>query len=224
MDMRDTLSSSGGSSALRTLPKVGDVQEAKLVTSARRGDVQAFTDLIGPLQESVWRLGMRITGNRQDAEEVVQESLMKAWKNVQRFRGDSRFSTWLFRIAFNEARMKLRRRSCQPQFISCEARVDDQYSAHIRELRDRRANPEELLLQEEQGFQLMEAMQNLHPALRRVFVLRYIYGFSTCETCMALKLSAPAAKAQAFRARKRMKSELTKMFAAEQPRFGHDCR
>ena len=87
--------------------------EAQLVSAAKAGDITAFEELVNRYERKIFRLGMNITQNREDAEDVMQEAFLKAFKNLDRFQGDSRFYTWLVRIAVNEALMKLRKRKPQ---------------------------------------------------------------------------------------------------------------
>lgn len=189
--------------------------EARLVNAARKGQIQAFEQLIRPLQKTIFQMGLHITGKFEDAEEVLQESLLKGWKNLQGFRGDCSFSTWMARIAINQARMKLRKRRSD-RFLPIEDGVGDQGRVQTQSLHDQRPNPEQLLLKDEFRFLLMIAVQTLNPPLRRVFLLRYVQGFSIRETGMALNLSNTGVKSRAHRARHRMRYELTKSLRSEQ--------
>ena len=92
--------------------------EAQLVSAAKAGDVAAFEELVNRYERKIFRLGMNITQNREDAEDVMQEAFLKSFKNLDRFQGDSRFYTWLVRIAVNEALMKLRKR--RPNQVSLD--------------------------------------------------------------------------------------------------------
>src|SRR6201998_3136750 len=84
--------------------------EAQLVSAAKAGETSAFEELVNRYEGKIFRLGMNITQNREDAEDVMQDAFLKSYQNIDRFRGDSRFYTWLVRIAVNEALMKLRKR------------------------------------------------------------------------------------------------------------------
>ena len=93
-------------------PKVGEPvsDELALVQAAKQGDVSAFEDLVRRYDRNVFRIAQHITQNREDAEDVVQDAFLKAYSNLDQFQGQSKFYTWLVRIAVNEALMKLRRR------------------------------------------------------------------------------------------------------------------
>lgn len=182
-------------------------RESSLISAARRGNVQAFEQLIRPLQRTIFRLGLRITGNREDAEEVLQDSLFKAWKNLYRFQGKARFSTWMVSIARNEALMKLRELHSD-RFVNIEDRVDDEGELRPWTWYDQRPNPEQLLLQAEFHSVFFHVAQMLNPTCRRVFLLRYLNELTTRETAMALRMSCSAVKSRAHRARRYLRSML----------------
>src|SRR6185312_10019357 len=92
--------------------------ESKLVSAAKAGDLAAFEELVNRYERKIFRLGMNITQNREDAEDVMQDAFLKSYQNLDRFQGDSRFYTWLVRIAVNEALMKLRKR--RPNQVSLD--------------------------------------------------------------------------------------------------------
>ncbi len=174
--------------------------EARLVACARTGNVQTFEELIRPVKKTVLRLGLRITGKPEDAEDVLQDSLLKAWTELDTFRGGSRFSTWMVSIAKNEALMNLRKRRCH-RFLTIEDHIDDQEEIRGWNLRDPGPDPEQLLLQAEVRSLVLRAAQALSPLSRRIFLLRYLEDFSTLETARALRLSCPMVKSRAHRAR-----------------------
>lgn len=182
-------------------------REASLVASAQRGNAPAFEELIRPLRKTILRFGLHITGRPEDADEVLQESLFKAWKNLLRFRGGSRFSTWVVRIAINEALMNLRKRNSN-RFIPIEDGVDDEGGIRPWNWHDQRPNPEQLLIEAEVRSLLLGAAQTLSPHYRKVFLLRYGEGLSIRETAIALKLSSPTVKSRANRACHHVRHEL----------------
>ena len=97
--------------------------EAVLVSAAKAGDTSAFEELVNRYERKIFRLGMNITQNREDAEDVMQDAFLKSYQNLDRFQGDSRFYTWLVRIAVNEALMKLRKR--RPNHVSLDEPLTD---------------------------------------------------------------------------------------------------
>src|SRR6202049_2573126 len=108
--------------------------EAQLVSAAKAGDAAAFEELVNRYERKIFRLGMNITQNRKDAEDVMQEAFLKSFKNLDRFQGDSRFYTWLVRIAVNEALMKLRKR--RPNQVSLDEPVSDGEEPVFRQIED----------------------------------------------------------------------------------------
>src|ERR1035437_1019146 len=119
--------------------------EAQLVSAAKAGDVAAFEGLVNRYERKIFRLGMNITQNREDAEDVMQEAFLKSFKNLDRFQGDSRFYTWLVRIAVNEALMKLRKR--RPNQVSIDEPLTDDDGSVFREIEDWGPSPEQRFAQ-----------------------------------------------------------------------------
>ncbi|HLI30045.1 MAG TPA: sigma-70 family RNA polymerase sigma factor [Terriglobia bacterium] len=188
--------------------------EGALVTEAKAGSAEAFEDLVNRYERKIYRLALRLTGNPQDAEDVLQETFLKAFEHLPDFRQDSRFYTWLVRIAVNEGLMKLRKRRSDKS-EPMEDGVDDDGQVMPREFRDWKPNPEQLMSQEEMETLLMNAANSLPAGLRTVFFLRDVEELSTEETAEALNLTAGAVKARLFRARMRLREELAKVLKRE---------
>src|SRR5712675_3162260 len=115
--------------------------EHLLVAAAKAGDAAAFEELVNRYERKIFRLGMNITQNKEDAEDVMQEAFLKSFKNLDRFHGDSRFYTWLVRIAVNEALMKLRKR--RPNMVSLDEPVETDDDLIPHELQDWDPTPEQ---------------------------------------------------------------------------------
>jgi len=194
-------------------PPVGDPanDETKLVDAARGGDVGAFEQLIRRYDRNVFRIAQHITQNREDAEDVVQDAFLKAYQNLGQFQGQSKFYTWLVRIAVNEALMRLRRRRPE-RMVSIDEDVKTEEDSMPREIADWSPNPEQLYKQAELKEILSKTIQGLPPSFRMVFVLRDVEGLSTEETAEALGLSVPAVKSRLLRARLQLRERLTKYF------------
>ncbi|MGH9470890.1 MAG: sigma-70 family RNA polymerase sigma factor [Terriglobia bacterium] len=188
--------------------------EWDLVQEAKAGNNEAFEELVNRYEKKIYRLALRLTGNQQDAEDVLQEAFLKAFEHLADFRQDSRFYTWIVRIAVNEGLMKLRKRRSD-RSEPLEAVVDDEGQVMPREFRDWKPNPEQLMGQEEIERILMNAAQDLSPGLRAVFFLRDVEELSTEETAEALGLTTGAVKARLFRARMQLREELSKIFKRE---------
>lgn len=182
-----------------------------LVTEAKAGSYAAFEELVNRYEKKIYRLGLNLTGNPEDAEDVLQEAFLKAFEHLPEFRADARFYTWLVRIAINEGLMKLRKRRSDKS-VPIEDTVNDEGGVMPRELTDWKPNPEQLYAQEEIEAILLNAARTLSPAYRAVFLLRDVEGLSTEETAESLNLSVGAVKARLFRARMQLREELSKIF------------
>src|SRR6266436_8596492 len=121
--------------------------EAQLVSAAKAGDASAFEELVNRYERKIFRLGMNITQNREDAEDVMQDAFLKSYQNLDRFQGDSRFYTWLVRIAVNEALMKLRKR--RPNQVSLDEPLTEADDPIFREIEDWGPSPEQRFAQTE---------------------------------------------------------------------------
>src|SRR5512142_128010 len=185
--------------------------ELALVEAARAGDIGAFEELVKRYDRNVFRIAQHITQNREDAEDVVQEAFLKAYGNLGQFQGQSKFYTWLVRIAVNEALMKLRRRRPE-RMVSLDEDVKTEDDTLPREVADWSPNPEQQYTQAELKDILGKTINGLPPSFRTVFVLRDVEGLSTEETAEALNLSIPAVKSRLLRARLQLRERLTKYF------------
>jgi len=201
-------------------PKVGEplTEELQLVQAAKGGAVSAFEDLVKRYDRNVFRIAQHITQNREDAEDVVQDAFLKAYQNLGQFQGQSKFYTWLVRIAVNEALMRLRRRRPE-RMVSLDEDVKTEDDSVPREVADWSPNPEQQYSQAELKDILTRTIQGLPPGFRTVFVLRDVEGLSTEEAAEALDLSIPAVKSRLLRARLQLRERLSRYF---QKRNGGD--
>src|SRR5881275_1798497 len=186
-------------------------EELALVQAAKRGDISAFEELIRRYDRNVFRIAQHITQNREDAEDVVQDAFLKAYSNLGQFQGQSKFYTWLVRIAVNEALMKLRRRRPE-RMVSLDEEVKTEEDSLPREVADWSPNPEQQYTQAELRDILTRTIQGLPAGFRTVFVLRDVEGLSTEETADALDLSIPAVKSRLLRARLQLRERLSRYF------------
>jgi RNA polymerase sigma-70 factor (ECF subfamily) len=185
--------------------------EADLVAKAKAGDADAFTDLVNQYERRVFRMAKQITQNDEDAEDVLQETFLKAYSHLDDFQGNSKFYTWLVRIAVNEALMKLRKRRSD-KTVPLDEPIDTGEDVVAREVAVWADNPEQRYSREEMADILEEAVQSLKPAYRTVFVLRDIEEMSIEETAEALGLSISAVKSRLLRARLQLREKLTRQF------------
>src|SRR5580698_7032483 len=186
-------------------------EELALVQAAKRGDDSAFEELVRRYDRNVFRIAQHITQNREDAEDVVQDAFLKAYGNLAQFQEQSKFYTWLVRIAVNEALMRLRRRRPE-RMVSLDEDVKTEDDSLPREVADWSPNPEQMYNQSELREILTRTIQGLPPGFRTVFMLRDVEGLSTEETAAALELSVPAVKSRLLRARLQLRERLGKYF------------
>ncbi len=192
-------------------PVTAGFDEASLVRKAQAGDATAFTDLVQHYERKIYRIAKNITQNDEDAEDVLQEAFLKAYEHLDGFQGNSKFYTWIVRIAVNEALMKLRKRKGD-KFVSLDEPIETGEEEVKREIAVWEDNPEQKYSGEEMRRILDEAVESLKPDFRTVFVLRDIEELSTEETAEALGISIPAVKSRLLRARLALREKLTRQF------------
>jgi len=161
------------------------VDETPLVAQSREGDTVAFGELVRRYEGKIFRLAQHVTQNREDAEDVLQETFMKAYEHLDQFQGNSKLYTWILRIAVNQALMKLRRRKTDKS-VSLDEAIDTGEDTVVREIAAWDEDPEQRYTREELGTILDSAVQSLDPPYRTVFTLRDIDELSTEETAEAL--------------------------------------
>ena len=185
--------------------------ESPLVALAQTGDAEAFTTLVRRYERKIYRLAKNITQNDEDAEDVLQETFLKAYENLPGFHGNSKFYTWIVRIAVNEALMKLRKRKGD-RFVSLDEPITSGEEEVKREIAVWEDNPEQHYSSEEMQKILNDAVDTLKPDFRTVFVLRDIEELSTEETAETMGISVPAVKSRLLRARLALREKLTRQF------------
>ena len=192
-------------------PETAVFDEKNLVALAQGGDTGAFNELAERYQRNIFRLAQNITQNREDAEDVLQETFMKAYTHLNDFEGNSKFYTWIVRIAVNEALMKLRKRKWD-KTVWLDEPVAVGEDTVAREIAVWDDNPEQRYSKTELSEILDKAVNSLAPAYRTVFALRDVEGLSTEETAEALELTVPAVKSRLLRARLQLRDKLTAFF------------
>lgn len=181
----------GGGTLNATLP---EADERALVTQAKAGDRRAFEDLVRHNADRLHAVVLRFSNTESDAEEATQEAFVRAWRSIGRFRSDSRFFTWLYRIGVNEAKRIAERGPAAGTIVSMEERpVDD--------IGDERPGPEPRAEQSELREVLEQAVRRLPEKYRAAVVLRDIEGLSTAEAAEALGLREAAFKSRLHRGR-----------------------
>jgi RNA polymerase sigma-70 factor, ECF subfamily len=171
------------------------------------GDRAEFARLVDRTSSQIYRLALRMLGSTEDAEDVLQETYLKALRAMPTFAGRSSLTTWLYRIAVNEALMLMRRR--RPTLSLEEDRDDAEEPGEPREIVDFCCLPEAELLSAESRQFLDRAIQQLGPGLRAVFLLRDVEGLSIKDTAEALNLTEMNVKTRLLRARLKMREALS---------------
>jgi RNA polymerase sigma-70 factor (ECF subfamily) len=185
--------------------------DVALVERVRSGDVSAYDELVRKYERQIFRISQHITQNREDAEDVMQDAFLKAYEKLDQFQGNSKFYTWLVRIAVNESLMRLRKRRTG-RFVSIDEDVETDEGSVPRDLADWAPNPEQNYTQAEMGKILEKTIKGLPAGFRVVFELRDVQGLSTEDTAEALGLSVPAVKSRLLRARLQLRERLSRYF------------
>ncbi len=181
------------------------MDEKHILARARKGDIDAFEQLVTRYERRVYSVALRSSMSPEDAADITQEVFLKAWKSIESFRGDSGFSTWLFRITVNMCVDHARRRQAQPKTESLE------YSEEpARQITDKGPTPEEHLDNSELGRELAEALGEVSEDHRRIVLLRDVSGLSYTEIADVLKISEGTVKSRLSRARLALRDILLK--------------
>jgi len=186
-----------------------DPSESELIQRVLRGQDEAFRELVRPYEHALLMTTQAILKNEADAEDAAQEAVLKAFTNLSKFRGDSKFSTWLVRIATNEAFMKLRKERRHKLHDSLDEQRTDEEGDYIpRDFADWREIPSEALQKKELRQAVSRALASLTPKHRQVFVLRDVQHFTIEETAQLLGIRKSAVKTRLMRARLQMRDAL----------------
>ena len=177
-------------------------QEVQIVQRVLQGDVNAFEKLVLEYEKSVYAITQRMTGNAEDAADMTQETFIKAYNSLSSFRGDSKFSVWLYRIATNVCLDFLRSRSRKPT-VSLSVEDDDGEEVEL-DIADESQSPERLLERGLTRDAVRRGLDALSPEYRQILLLREIQGLSYEEIADALTLEVGTVKSRIFRARKRL--------------------
>jgi RNA polymerase sigma-70 factor, ECF subfamily len=187
--------------------------EANLIARVRAGESEAFYDLVRPHERGIYMAALSIVRNDADAEEVVQEAILKAFKAIGRFREESKFSTWIVQIVMNEARLKLRRaRRHLYESLDAPSAGDDEGDYIPCDFADWREIPSEALESARLRTALGKAFASIGPKYQQVIALRDVEQLSITETALALGITEAAVKTRLMRARMMMRDALAPGF------------
>ena len=185
------------------------LNETLLIEKAKKRDTSAFSVLVKRYQERMLHTAYSFMGNREDAREMAQDAFVKAYDSLAGFKGDSKFSTWLYRILANVCKDQLRKRTVRKNLAvrmrendaEEKIRAEDKVASHYPDARGQ-------MLNQELGSAIREAVEILPPQQRNAFTLRYLEGFSMAEIAETLKLSEGAVKAHLWQAAQKMQKQL----------------
>lgn len=190
-----------------------------MIAAAKAGRQDAYTEIVERHSATVYNLALRLMADPHEAEDVMQETFISAFRALPRFEGRSQLGTWLYRIAYNAALMRLRKRRVRTESLD-EPGVAEGGDLAPRQFADWTALPDKLLLRRELRDSLNAALLTLPESLRGVFVLRDIEGLSTAETAAALGLTETNVKVRLHRARLALRERLSAYFASGAPSIG----
>lgn len=182
-----------------------------LVERAKAGQLKAFEELMSKYEEKVYSIAYRMTGNREDAEEILQETFLSVYKSLGRFKGKSRFSTWLYRIAVNASLMRLRKTKRKAETLSLDEPVGGDNNHPKREVVDW-LTPEDIVERKKLMEVITAAIDSLPETYRAIVLLRDGEGLSNGEVAKILKTSVPAVKSKLHRARMHLRAKLSEYF------------
>ncbi len=189
-------------------------EEQALIEGFRRGDYDSFEKIVGAHERKIYNLALRMLGNPDDAKDILQDTFMKVYDHLDKFRGDAKLSTWIYRIAMNEALMKIRRE--KGKMVSIDTFRVSEGETRALDIVDWAERPLDKLLTKELGEEMDAAVGKLPEEYRAVFLLRDVEGLSNAEIAKVLEISVPAVKSRLHRARLFLRGELTKYFTREQ--------
>jgi RNA polymerase sigma factor (sigma-70 family) len=184
----------------KSQPANHTISEARLLSDAKRGEPEAFEVLCQTLRPRLLKIALRITRNREDAEDAVQDSMIRAFVHLNDFHGNSSFSTWLTRIVMNSALMINRKNRSARQISADELPPAGEPGLHFQ-IPDRAPNPEQTYVQRERRTILHSAIRRLRPRMRAVIEMAQFQELPIKETAKILDISVAAAKGRCFHAR-----------------------
>jgi RNA polymerase sigma-70 factor, ECF subfamily len=193
--------------------------DAELVEALRREDPQAAEQLVERFGDRVYRLAMRITGLKEDAEEAAQDALWTAARKIHTFKGESAFGSWLYRIAANAAYQKLRTRRAKSKEIALDEVLPtlDDDGRHFEPMADWSSRVDEQALNGELREVLERAIDGLPPDYRTALVMHDVEGLSNPDIAATLGISLPAVKSRVHRSRLFVRKQLADYLGSERP-------
>lgn len=191
--------------------------DGELLEALRQGDPAAYRQLVTSNSANVYNVALKLLGDEQEAEDVLQETFLSAFEAIERFEGRSKLSTWLYRIAYNASLMRLRKREQMTTFSLDRPLPGEDRAGHSvsRHLVDWSMVPDDQLLTAEARQVMDHAIAELPETLRSAFVLRDMQGLSGAETAEILGITVQAVKNRLHRARLQLRERLSEYFAEQ---------
>ena len=188
-------------------------EDREYVMLCRTGDLDAFGVLVRRHQKKMLNIAFRMTGDYEDACDVVQEAFLSAYRMIKKFRGEAKFSTWLYGIVVNHARNRIRsiRSKARHESVSLDDKPDAKEGAGAMEPPSRECSAVDLLIQKETRAKVQQCINSLEEEHREVLVLRDIQGFSYDEISIMLKIPEGTVKSRLSRARDALRNSLRKV-------------
>lgn len=182
-----------------------ELHESELILKCKNGNIEAFEQLVLKYQRQIYTVAYRFMGNHEDASDLAQEAFIKAYKSIDRFRGDSSLKTWLYHIVSNVCRDELRKRK-KAQILSLDAPITTDEGEFSRQTEDWTYSPDLIYESKETQYFIQKALDQLSPDYKAVIILREIQGFSYEEIAQHLDCSLGTIKSRLNRARKAMRN------------------
>jgi RNA polymerase sigma-70 factor, ECF subfamily len=192
--------------------------EHRLIERFKQGSPDAMEEIVGLYEEGLYNFGLRMCGQREDAEDIIQDTLLSAFRYLKDFREETRLKNWLYKIAANACFRKRRKKKCEPDYeLSLENLVPGEGAAGRYDIPDWSDDPSANLLRSELKEVIEEAVHELPPIYRMVFNLRDMEGFSTEETADIMDITPQAVKTRLHRARLYLREKITERYRKDVP-------
>ncbi|MBQ4110809.1 MAG: RNA polymerase sigma factor [Clostridia bacterium] len=186
------------------------MDEKLLIEKSIQGDSESFEKLILSCEKKVYNIALKILGNEADAYDAAQDTFIKVYKNLEKFKGNSSFSTWVYRITSNVCLDIIRKNKNKKNTVSIDKEIEFDDSDATFEIEDRNADTEEKILEKERSEALHKALSRLNPEQREILVLREFQNLSYDEIANVLNIGTGTVKSKISRARAALKNELLK--------------
>ena len=187
------------------------MDEKLLIEKSIQGDSESFEKLILSCEKKVYNIALKILGNEADAYDAAQDTFIKVYKNLEKFKGNSSFSTWVYRITSNVCLDIIRKNKNKKNTVSIDKEIEFDDSDATFEIEDRNADTEEKILEKERSEALHKALSRLNPEQREILVLREFQNLSYDEIAKVLDLNVGTVKSRISRGRERLREKLKKI-------------